>query len=59
MWNIVAMLAAIVGRCAIDLIFGGCDSSSPSDPSERTQDVSGYRRRDGTCVRSYYRRPPR
>jgi hypothetical protein len=59
MWNFFAMLAVIVGRCAIDLVLGDCGSSSSSSPSERTQNVSGYRRWDGTNVRSYYRRPPR
>lgn len=31
----------------------------PSDPSERTQHVSGYTRKDGTHVNSYKRSPPR
>jgi hypothetical protein len=63
MWQLLAL--AVIGVVKLfDALAdprGSTGASRPprSDFSERTQNVEGYVRRDGTCVRGYQRRPPR
>ncbi len=63
MWQLLALTFYGVVKTLDYLSDSGGPSrahrEAPSRDSDRTQDVNGYTRWDGTSVRSYRRRPPR